>query len=573
MEDSSSKYNYRKKKVALKKDKCILTSIIDTKRISFILANKQTKEGVFFDKSPMYLDTYFCVGILHFFGEKISPQTIEYIKNLDTGKMGFSEMPGELPWTDRTYYALQIMNWLKIEPKLKDEMIEFHQLLQNFDGGFGSIGNGFSNIWDTFNAIEILSLLGSNPKKIDNTIKWLDNFFSPVNLEYIYRYLRCIKTLSIKLDENKRKQLLHAVKKFEDLGYVSDFKSFFHLIWSLKFLGSDVYNYFRKFNSKCNYALLNFEQLFFFVKILDLFGVSNNFKLPIINIVNSFETENGGFFSNQEICGVYSNNSAIQVLNILGSTDFIDKKKYISFLKKSIGITGWGPVPNSNSNMLHYTSSSLISFKILQEEIEINLKNTVKYNIIKQVGIINQKESQMFIFRTISDSLEILLLLDERMNKSKILDFGQLIHFVDLIMKSYNEDGGFGENNKSYMYATYLCLKSLHLIEKYSNKFIGLKINRIDEIKKTVINWLDSCQNKNGGYASSPNDFSNIQGTYFAVQCFSFLNSKPKKIIKMSNWLKSLISDDKKIMDLAILNLFFVIGSLSIITKFINNYK
>jgi len=90
-----------------------LSKIIDVQKVSDFIINSQTKEGYFDVKSPMFNTTFLCVSILNDCDKKISENTIKFIESLQAGSMGFSEMPGEMPWTDRTYYALEMMKIIK----------------------------------------------------------------------------------------------------------------------------------------------------------------------------------------------------------------------------------------------------------------------------------------------------------------------------------------------------------------------------------------------------------------------------------------------------------------------------
>ncbi|MBD3155827.1 MAG: hypothetical protein GF368_04180 [Candidatus Aenigmarchaeota archaeon] len=535
-----------------------LDNYIDTEKVAEFIANSQKPQGYFLVKSPMFYNTYLCVGILHFCGEKISKETIEYVKALETGSMGFSEMPGELPWTDRTYYGLKMMDWLGIEPKMKEGMIKFHKNLQNDDGGFGSIGNEYSNSGDTFNAVKILNFLDSSPRNKVKLVNWIHKNVDFGNLYNIYRYLDCDLGVSPLMEDKIKDIILQNVGNIEnDVNENWNYEPLFYLLWSLKNLGKDVTKYEKRIRLPQTITSINIKELYFLVRIMDLFKIDKDLKEKVIRFVKKFEVDTGGFFFPDEV-HIYKNNAAVQSLYMMGKDDLIDKDKYFCWLDRSKGNIGWGPLPKTSSEMLHYTKSSLISLKLYNKKIDHNLKERLKKYVRERLENLIPNQPAMHILRTICDSLEMLALLDERIDDSNVIDLIKISKLKSMISNFHNEDGGFGEKGRSYIYATYLAIKSLYLIEKYLEFNFPSENKIMSKIKDKVVSWFLKCQNEDGGLGSRPKELSNIQGTFFGLYCLWILKAKFKK-------QKKLRCPDKSFFQTDLLVLSYHIGSLVLI--------
>jgi len=62
-------------------------------------------------------------------------------------------------------------------------------------------------------------------------------------------------------------------------------------------------------------------------------------------------------------------------------------------------------------------------------------------------------------------------------------------------------------------------------------------INGID--KRDIIQWINACQNPDGGFGFLPNSTSFIENTYFSLSCFLLLKESPDYITKISDFVFS----------------------------------
>jgi len=553
-----------------------LDKIIDVERVANFIASSQTEEGYFDVKSPMFYTTYLCVSILEDCGKKISENTKKYIEALQISDIGFAEMPGEMPWTDRTYYGLKMMKIIKKEPRNKHRMIEFHQNLQNEDGGFGSIGVQFSNLNDTFQVIEILNMLGSKPKDIEKAINFINsqNVFS--DLKTLYNYLNCLNILGIKLnDTDKRKiyEFLESVKdnvinkgSIEELFYLVHIQKNFlniryfstHLKIKLDHLKKHIYEF-------------GIEDLFYLVKVFKLLNEISQISEKVCEIVSKYEVEKGGFFAPFEIY-IFKNNKGFHTLFLLNKLDKIDVDKYLEWLIKSSVNGEWGGLPKQPTDRLLYTRSSIEIFRLCDfskiQNIKIGMKRKLK-NIL--IGInMNLQYNSYYIARLFREILEIFLFLDEEI-ESIFFDWITIENLKNILMRFLNEDGGFGDKGRSFMYTTFLSVRALYLAENYLSKKLKINITWLEKIKDRIASWIFECQNEDGGFGSIPKDKSNIQATFYALYSLFMLNKEIKNKEKLIEWLKNYQNTDDGFginnLSSDLLITYYVIGSLVLLNE------
>jgi hypothetical protein len=559
-----------------------LDKIIDVERVANFIASSQTEEGYFDVKSPMFYTTYLCVSILDDCGKKISENTKKYIEALQVSDIGFAEMPGEMPWTDRTYYGLKMMKIIKKEPRNKHRMIEFHQNLQNEDGGFGSIGVQFSNLNDTFQVIEILNMLGSKPKDIEKAINFINsqNVFS--DLKTLYNYLNCLNILGIKLNDiDKRKiyEFLESVKdnvinksSIEELFYlvyiqkkflnIQDFSS--HLEIKLDHLKKHIYEF-------------GIEDLFYLVKVFKLFNEISQISEKVCEIVSKYEVEKGGFFAPCEIY-IFKNNKGFHTLFLLNKLNKIDADKYLEWLIKSSLNYSWGPSAKQNSNMHHYTRSSIFVLKISDSKLFNEFKKPLVKKIKNQADFnMSYEYSSIYFAREVREILELFLLAEENITDSNLIEWLILENIKSILIKFWNSDGGFGDKGRSFMYTTFLAIRALYLAENYISKKLKINITWLEKIKDKIASWIFECQNEDGGFGAIPNDKSNVQATFYALYSLFMLNKEIKNKEKLIEWLKKHENEDGGFgvegMCSDLLITYYVVGSFILLKYNTKNYE
>ena len=139
-------------------------------------------------------------------------------------------------------------------------------------------------------------------------------------------------------------------------------------------------------------------------------------------------------------------------------------------------------------------------------------------------------------------------------------------------MRFWNEDGGFGDPSRSFIYTTFLAVRALHLGENYLfNEFNNKDIKWLDKIRDKISEWILSCQNSDGGFGPRPGEPSNIQATFYALRSLFMLDKKIEKEENLIKWLKSNQNQDGGFsmngLSSDISFTFYAVGSLIIISS------
>lgn len=539
-----------------------LSKFIDVDKTANFFINSQTKEGYFYFNSPMFYNTYLFSGILHNLNKRPSKNTIYYIKSLQTGSAGFGEMPGEMPWVDRTVHALRMFKWFNLKPKCIKEIIAFHQKLHNNDGGFGctAIEQSYQNA--TFDVTEILHTLKTKPRNINKEIDWLKKHIQLDNLYLVFKFVKTLIQVNYKFSENEKIELKN--KSFQI--FIRSDKSLDKIYYFLKILqllkfNINIYQYllFNLENQLKNDSHIydNILNIFFISKIFNLFTQENKIKNKLLPFVKKFEVKQGGYYLPNEIY-IFKNNSAFHTLFLLNRLNENIIEKYINWLSSVANNDGWGGLPNTPTDRDLYTTSSLLVYKLVGiDRLDQNLKNVIIKKIHNGIDdVLNAGSYSNYTYlRFFKEVMETLMILEEDINLEKIE------RMISIALKFQNGDGGFGHPKVSSIYTTYLTVQAIDIAQKY------LEINEPSIDNKKISKWINSCQNKDGGFGSAPNQFSNIQATFYALRSLWCLNNECKNVQKAIKWIldcqnvdggfsqnKNLISD--------LLISFYAIGSL-----------
>ena len=96
---------------------------------------------------------------------------IRYIMDRQNSDGGYTFCQGTDSSAEDTYYAIEVLKAVNVEPKFKERTIQFLKGLQNSDGSFG--GRGYSKLASTWHALATLKLLGYNVFHLHETLKWI----------------------------------------------------------------------------------------------------------------------------------------------------------------------------------------------------------------------------------------------------------------------------------------------------------------------------------------------------------------------------------------------------------------
>lgn len=521
--------------ILFKSSESDLQKIMDVSKAISFFSKAQKNDGYFLCFSPHYHTTYFCCGILNLYQKPISKETVNFLKSCRVGSMGFSEMPGEIPWLDRTFHILKVFDWFKIKVAEKNEIADFFKSFQNSDGGFQSTSNDYSNLENSFYTIEILRMLKKLEINKEMLIKWLLSISDFDNIKDFYFFLRILSILDFRFSQEQRTTYIDFVNKLHNLEVTKTFKNLYYFIECLEILNFDFRSLISIDEVSITILNNNVEEIFYSEAILQKFKKStlkNNYE----KLIRNMEVKPGGYVSPNEL-SIFENNKCIHSLFLLNGLGQINKERYIKWLTKSMKNGSWGPAPNTLSSLDHYTRSSITSYLLCGEPINQKLRIIVKNRAIENLQREYGDLSSMKFLRMSREAFEILMMIDYDFSIEKLQNYLLVLKSVSNIKSFYHENGGFG-GKIAFMYPTYLALRSLYLIERYSNE------DFMQNIKNNTIKWLESCQNQDGGFGPMPNQQSNIQSTFYALNSLYMLNSDVKSRNKLADWISKHQSSD-----------------------------
>jgi prenyltransferase beta subunit len=484
----------------------------------------QTNEGYLLHNSPMVYEAFDFSEILNCIEERPTENTINYIKSLQVGTIGFSETSGETPWTSKADLAVPMFVWFSIPVANKTSVANFYKSFQNTDGGFGSITNDFSTVEDTLNTINILSYLNEKPKDAEAAIKKIKSYYQSNRIS-IFDYVSTLKKLEYNFNSNEEIELVQKLNssckfnpKSESLATIVNclemLQSFGESIEKYRSLtenltvGNNVYS---------NSALC---------KIYRLFNMTGDVHDKLLFFVKENELPQGGFKSNSIY--VLENSFAQQTMFLLGRLDEIDNNKFVEWLLNARNDDGWGSAPKHSSYHV-YTSNAIISLRISTVEIP------------NKYGILNRVENELSNSLSDKSSYSSLRAMKEVFDRWMLLEHNprNIEDSVKKVLSFWNEDGGFGNKNLSYMYATEWGVRTIYLADKFLTYRDIQHEHWLEKIKERTAKWIISAQNTDGGFGVIPNQPSNMQSTFLAIRSLYLLNEKPEDIEKAIKWIAS----------------------------------
>jgi hypothetical protein len=244
---------------------------------------------------------------------------IRYIMDRQNSDGGYTFCQGTDSSAEDTYYAIEILKALNVEPKFKERTIQFLKGLQNSDGSFDSVKVAYY-------VTKALINLGSKPKKDPNQyIMSLQNSYggfgsievdveASSEIETTYLSIEILKLLNNPI-ESKEKiikfilSLKNSDGSFGGRGY-SKLASTWHALATLKLLGYNVFHlhetlkwikgceasnggFVRNPNSLDNYILI--DSIYYGVKSLEIFNEACKYPFQTVSLISKFQNRNGGF--------------------------------------------------------------------------------------------------------------------------------------------------------------------------------------------------------------------------------------------------------------------------------------
>ncbi|MBL7056607.1 hypothetical protein ISS07_06865 [Candidatus Woesearchaeota archaeon] len=527
------------------------------KFLKYAIYSQENGSYFYHDSSMIYNTFYFC-GILHCINKKPSEKTEKYIQSLQVGDMGFAETTGENPWTDKSYLAIQMFYWFNIPIQRKSELIAFFQNFQNADGGYGSLSNESSNFSNTVQTILILNELGSKSRNIKLVIQWLKENSHLTNPNILFEYIQSLILLKYGFNKKEKDTLNQSIFHFLNSPGLN-YENKYYCVKSLILLRESIPDYDHIVKNK-NILNNGARENYYLSELLFIYGKIEDSKDMFYSYTKKNELKQGGY-SSPEI-SVIKNGFMVHSLYLINSLESINKDEFADWLLSISNHDGWGPTQNSKQYH-EYTLTSLIALKLCGKNHIKNKEGIIRTTKEELDNALNfQHRNNYHVLRTIKNSLEKSMILNQNPQ--------EFLKISNKVMEYSNEDGGFGPQDKSYLYATFWAIRSLYLCESYMRHSNKLFISKLNKIKEKTSRWIGSCQNEDGGFGPMPNQPSNIQSTFCAHYSLWMLDKKPISQKKCLEWLLSLQRNDggfagSKETGSEMLHILYVIGSLAIL--------
>lgn len=500
----------------------LLNKFPNLKKTVFFLLNSQNNDGSYSTLKPDPVSSMYFLGILNELNKRPKFRTTcEWVKSLQTDHRGFGETTGENSWDYTTYWGSEMHKFLKIKPLFKKDFVNFVQSHQNSDGGFGAAIGAQSNLDSTIYWSISLIDLGFEVKNEIALTNFLNSFlmrYINLSLWHIHKIIYILTKL--KYEINFKGRIINYLEKYISSNKFSiDLENLYYAFSTFRMLGSEK-QIDKDFILKCQnsnggfgrtpYSMSELSSTYFAVKLLKMMNIFTDYlKNKVIEYTLEKELEKIGFVNEMEK-STHALYCCVSALNILGyEPRYLDK--LLLWLKYCQNLDGgFGYSPNSQS-IEKSTYWSLSVLKILDKIDMIdkgNLMNYLKSNIMN----INPFTSYYLVC-----TYEILGIIPPHHNK-----------IAEELLTYQNIDGGFTgiKNTSSEMYECFRAVNAISSIQNISeiNK-IGHS-NWISKIRKDVVDWILSCENKSGGFSWTPNEIPYIQSTYHALTILDILKKK-----------------------------------------------
>jgi prenyltransferase beta subunit len=489
----------------------------------------QTDEGYFLHDSPMVYETFEFSEILNCIGERPTDNTINYIKSLQVGTIGFAETSGETPWTSKANLGVPLFVWFGVPVEKKDGVISFFQNFQKDDGGFASIINSFSTVEDTLNTINILSYLGGKPKDVEGATRKIKSYYQTNKID-VFKYAEALENIGYNFSKEERVGLIQKINSLCKFDPKSEtLEKIFNCLKTLQDFDEDIEKY--KFLTE-NLTIRN--DAYFnsaLCKINKLYNSTNKLHDDLLSFVRKNELPQGGFKSDSTY--VLENSFTQQTMFLLGRLNDIDNDKLTEWLLSVRNDDGWGGLPHSSTYHV-YTSNAIISLRISNKTIpnRDGILNRVENEVSREL-VDNSNYNALRGIKEIFDRW--MLIKEEPKDVEKLV--GKVLSF-------WNKDGGFGNPDFSYAYATEWGVRSIYMADRFLT-YRGIPHeNWLEKIKEKTANWLRSDQNADGGFGVTTGQPSNMQSTFLAIRSLYLLGERPSDVDKAIRWIASHQKED-----------------------------
>lgn len=508
----------------------------DLNNLKKFLLNAQREDGTYRELTPDPRQTAYALGILKELSfEFKEPETKKWVLSLQTGKRGFGETTGQNSWDYTTFWGSLMHSYLSIKPKYGEHFIKFINYHQTQTGGFSGFVGGAQNLMSTLDWISSLQILGYNIKNKKIIIKYLNEILNKnlnnLHVEQLNRIVWIIDKLGGTIQQ--KENIIFRLNKEENK--VPKFlQSLENIYFQNKILGllqapfrisqDRIFHHFNADGGFSNFLgeRSDLSSTFFAVKTLNLIKSDLPFREKIINFVLNNRTQKGGFYDSKEK-SVYSCFCAVHSLDLLNMKP-LDVESLSTWLKYSQNEDGgFGTAPNTESfeKGTYWVVSSLEKLNKLSI---INLEGLRNY-------LIHNLQPNPFNLYYILGTSQIIGIYDFDIDYANGLE-RELLEYR-------NKDGGFSNEKKaeSEMYEAFRAVSALNALQIFFQKNNCDKNILTQSLKKSIKNWISSCESKGGGFSWIPKERSYLQPTYHALDTLEILGLKIKNRDKHINWI------------------------------------
>jgi prenyltransferase beta subunit len=493
----------------------ILDRHIDTEKAVEYLKKQQRPDGSFYGLRPNPIISMHCLKILEKIGAKPKHEnTFRWTSSLQTGKRGFGEVTGMNSWDYTTYHGSEMHKSLGLKPRFEKEFKEFVLGHQNKDGSFSNNFEEEPSLNSTLNWTLAAINLGfgkeMNKTVVDYLKKALLNRLDYPTMHKVIYAISQIDCVPITISD----EMMEELRREQEL----DLHKVFFCCKMLSLFGEAIPEHYKKYFSKSyeQQQFRNPEATSMILELLQLFEMRVN-KEEFLNYALTKEIPCGGFYEKDEtnILNIYSCAQSMRMLNEdIGCTD-----RALEWLSKQASNNFYGVLKH-----VSWGWRTLIMAgkkepdKRLTDYLDASMENVNPYDafyITNTCVLINHTPKN---YRSASAKL----------------------------LRYQNSDGGFAIpiGGKSQMYETYRTAQSLHNLHIIHEKNRAIHMHLLEKAREKIINWVKSCENKEGGFSWVPDEQSYTQPTYQALHTLHILNEKPDFSHRHTDYLRQIQNDD-----------------------------
>lgn len=493
-------------------------------------------------QTPTLYSTYYFLSSLELLGKepKYKEETINWLFSKEQEILGneSSSNMGDI------YFLTMSLELLETQPKNGSELEVKVMSLQNPDGSFAETRGDNGTLLDTFRALQILNVLGTDLNGIPNTKSWLVGKWKNINESENLLYLTSDSSLLSSALEYYDVDVLSSGEYAQKDNWVVEQRKFVEAeLESLPENEIDLISLgsFTEFllitgdisldikTNLENYLASKQLQNGGYNVFYDTYGesqgtylallISSDIGLELNDTVSEFIYDDeiiyktGGFHPSYRLISSTENTYlAVQSLNILYQEPS-NKEEIYGYLESQL------KSGDKESSDVFYSIATLKM--ISQEPAE---KNILREWIVSKIGFIANKPTEEI---SPEDIVNLMYLTKAASNLDVNLDNKEVL--IPKIQSFQNDDGGFGLGD-SDIYMTYYIVTALR------------ELGADPKNKDLCESWIKEGQAEDGGFIARRGKLftnsSDMYSTYVSILSLNALEAKPDNPEKLLIWLE-----------------------------------